>query len=989
METKMRPSTKPVALSIAVAAALAGLQAQAAEQTSTTPEQKPEEAERIVITGSLIRRDAFGAEQPVEIIKAEDAALQGITNVGELLRSITIASGSPQITSAISSEFVSAGGTGVETLSLRGLGANRTLVLLNGRRAGPAGTRGEVAAFDFNVLPISMVERVEVLKDGASSLYGSDAIAGVVNIITKKGDGGEVNVFTSQPEESGGESTRISATWGTSTENASMRFVVDHNVQKELARGQRDFFNCGERYIFDPTTGARKDPIDPRTNKYHCSDLLWGHVWIYDYADPTNVGPGAKAQYDYDGNLGNWLTPFPNTIDPNNPGHMVTPAGWFPVAYDRNSDAVTNADHPFQDLQTLIPENERTSVYGQANYDFSNGMTAYGEVLINRRKTTVNGYRQFWGYVTNTTFDPFGTGTDELSTGWAGDQWLSPTPITDHSGSQITVDYQRYVAGMKGDIGEWFWDASYQVSRSEGEYRTKLIYKDAVQDQDFLPVSCVGMNTSVRGVPCKDIPWLDPQFLRGNISQEMRAFLFGEETGKTVYDQASLDVVFSGDLFTLDTGPVGMAVGVHYRTDEINDKPGEQTLLKNAWGATAAGITKGDDTTEAIFAEVKVPLLADLPMVQNLELSVSGRYTDVDSSGSADTYKASILWEMTDTVRLRASKGTSFRAPALFELYLADQTSFASQRSIDPCIRWGQALADGRINQRIADNCAADGIANNYAGGAITAEVFTGGGYGILEPETSEAVTYGIVWTPKFANLNVAIDYFDFKIDGEVTQLGAAALVRQCYNSEFFPNEPLCNQFDRAALDNRIETVRDQFINIATQRNRGYDLSIDYRTDFSFGRLTIQSRSTLQEESSRALFPGTEVDSNGELGDPEFTSSLNTTMAMGDWSVTWGMQYFDKVSDVDRIGSDRATYRGEQVRLVLGADSVMYHSLSVTRDFADMDMRLTFGVANLEDKRPPRISTYSNDLQTVGDSAFYSQYDFVGRRMFADLTWSF
>ena len=126
--------------------------------------------------------------QPVDVVVPETAAVQGIGSVSGMLRTTTVAAGSPQVTSATSTAFVQAGGTGAETLSLRGLGANRTLVLLNGRRAGPAGVRGEVSAFDFNVLPLSVIERVEILKDGASSIYGSDAVAGVVNVITRKDD---------------------------------------------------------------------------------------------------------------------------------------------------------------------------------------------------------------------------------------------------------------------------------------------------------------------------------------------------------------------------------------------------------------------------------------------------------------------------------------------------------------------------------------------------------------------------------------------------------------------------------------------------------------------------------------------------------------------------------------------------------------------------------------------------------------------------------
>ena len=163
--------------------------------------------------------------------------------------------GSAQVTSAISSQFVENGGIGTNTISLRGLGANRTLLLLNGRRAGPSGTRGGVSSFDLGVLPIATIERIEVLKDGASSIYGSDAVAGVVNIITRREDGGTLDGFVSAPSSSGGEQTRLSASWGRDYNRGGFRITGDYNKQEELAQGDRDYFNCEEDYVFDPDSG--------------------------------------------------------------------------------------------------------------------------------------------------------------------------------------------------------------------------------------------------------------------------------------------------------------------------------------------------------------------------------------------------------------------------------------------------------------------------------------------------------------------------------------------------------------------------------------------------------------------------------------------------------------------------------------------------------------------------------------------------------------
>ncbi|MCR6663394.1 MAG: TonB-dependent receptor plug domain-containing protein [Luteimonas sp.] len=211
-----------------------------AEQTEQT--QAVDLNERYTVVGSRIRRDGLDSNTPVEIISADVAASLGVTNVGELLRTATVASGSNQLISAMSVGNVTQGGAGNESISMRGLGANRTLVLLNGRRAGPAGTRGEVSAFDMNALPVSIVDRIEILKDGASSLYGSDAVAGVINIITKRGDEASINASISQPFDSGGEQARINGTLGKTYDRGSWRVVADYRLDKELARGDRDFF---------------------------------------------------------------------------------------------------------------------------------------------------------------------------------------------------------------------------------------------------------------------------------------------------------------------------------------------------------------------------------------------------------------------------------------------------------------------------------------------------------------------------------------------------------------------------------------------------------------------------------------------------------------------------------------------------------------------------------------------------------------------------
>ena len=249
----------------AFATLMAAAPAMAQETQPTAAEtEATSEVEEIVVTGSRIPRNEYTSASPVQVLTAQNAQARGLSDTAQLRQQSTLAAGSPQVTSTISSSFVTDGGPGAATVSLRGLGANRTLVLLNGRRAGPAGTRGGVSAFDLNVLPQSALSRVDILKDGASSIYGSDAVAGVVNLITGvEQDGGELTAYYTAPFEGGGEQMNFSGTFGKTFERGSFSISGDYYKQFEQLQGDRDYTSCAAQYVFD-AQGNRADRIDPR-----------------------------------------------------------------------------------------------------------------------------------------------------------------------------------------------------------------------------------------------------------------------------------------------------------------------------------------------------------------------------------------------------------------------------------------------------------------------------------------------------------------------------------------------------------------------------------------------------------------------------------------------------------------------------------------------------------------------------------------------------
>jgi len=972
------------------------------------------------VTGSRLA-NPYTSIAPLDVISADKAALEGISDISTLLQTATVAAGSPQVTSATSSAFVQNGGVGAETISLRGLGANRTLTLINGRRAGPAGTRGGVSAFDLNAIPLSAVSSIEILKDGASSIYGSDAVAGVVNIITKSDEGGEVDFFYSAPEEKGGEQLRASGTWsGAVTDRGNLLVSLDYTKREELARGDRDYFNCGEAYVYG-ADGERADLIDPRTGNFRCQDLAWGHVWLYNYDAPSLVGRPYQGrpqllQYDYDGSLAaNGLAPW----GPNGFG-LNLPARWFPVGLGellnpsavndpfytptaRLSEALLNADHPFQDQESLIPETERITFFASADYQLTDSMQVYGEFLLNRRDTKVNGYRQFWQY--DYAYNYFGytytNNPSAIANGFLSDPLapgnfigFSPTAITDHSDTNVRVDYVNAVIGAKGDFvaDGWNWDAFFQFSRSDGDYTQDLIYDDAISPYAwFAAGSCAGQPfTTVRGVACHQPDWYSPEFLAGNISQVDRDFLFGVDTGNTIYEQSQIEIFLDGPLFAMPAGQVIGGIGFSRIGERIDDVPGETFQAGNAWGSSSAGPTKGRKTTRAVFGELAIPLLKDQPFAEAVDLSLSARLTDVDVYGSDTTYKAGLGWQITPEFRLRSTYGTSFRAPALFELFLDSQSSFIGQRAIDPCINWAGNLANNAISQRIADNCASDGIPGNYGGAGSSATVFESGNIGNLEAETSKAFNVGAVWSPGFADFRLSVDYFKIEIEDQITQLGARNILFGCYNSDNFTTEPLCDLFTRNPALNLVSTVTNNFINIAEQTNEGVDIAAQYTRDFSFGTLTMNTSHTIQMQDELQLLPtSTPTDDNGEFGDPRWVGEVSATLDRGPWSLFWGVDFIGKTSNIDSYGGNTGTYFGTPVTFKLKTEETTYHNVSLSRELP-FDITVRAGVSNVFDEQPPAVTTLNlGEYSTVGTSAFTSQYDWLGRRFFVNVNKKF
>ena len=923
--------------------------------------------DKVVITGSRIARDAFSSTAPIQVITAEQSTLEGLVDTSEILQGSSIAQGSLQLNNQFGG-FVVEGGPGINSISLRGLGAQRSLVLLNGQRPGPAGVRGQVAAFDLQVIPDSIISRVEILKDGASSIYGSDAVAGVANIITRTSiDSPELNVQYNATEEGGGNTLQINGAIGFDLFGGNVMLAAEYEVRDPLKNGDRSYLACAQDLAYDATTGQRIDRQDRsvlrNTSLSNCNNIYFNTVIV-----------GASR-----------YVPSPDgVVSGPIPGYRPRANRTYAQAPQAYYEDILN-DQRFLDADAIAGV-DRLSVYGKSDFtlDFLGGIDWTTEALFTRREYESKSVRQFFPVIApNSGYDVAG------NFGGVGNS-IFPTalaqPVTIWPfNNQVDVDYYYVNTGFTGDFAlpGWTWALNASYSSSDGEYRGNQILVETAGDWTRARPSD-GLYAAPNYNP------FDPAFLSGNYSQAVYDLLSTTSVGSTTYDQTVVSGVISGDVFELPAGPVGLAVGAEWRNFEINDTPDPRGANNEFWGITSAGVTAGEDTVTEYYAETNIPLLKGLPFIEELTLDGSGRWFDYDTSGSDSVWKVGLNWQVLPSVRVRGTQGTSYRAPALYELYLGNQTGFLSQTSIDPCIDWGNST-----NPNIQANCAAAGVPSTYNGVGSSATVFTGGGLGVLRPETSEARTLGLIWTPDFLDLSIAIDYFDIVINDQVSQLGAGTILGGCYGSPNYPNA-FCNLFTRAPSTDptrpyQILTVNDSYINVNQQATHGIDITARYEHEFDFGTMVVDLSATHTMEDVNLLFDpniasGFDTnDFNGSLGDPKWVGDASVQLRQGDWTYSWFVDYVGPM-DHSPFAADLAAYQGRTIRRINTTDPWLSHDVSVR--YRGDNFVVTGGISNVFNAPPPAITTGVSSRFGV-TPAFASQYDLRGRTFFLRLGYEF
>ena len=1023
------------AVAFAPSAALAQSQSQEEENERAT------QVEEVVVVGSRIRRDNYNSPSPVQVVTREETTLAGFNSTTEVLQSTSVTGGTGQINNAYGG-FVTNGGPGANTLSLRGLGAERTLVLLNGRRVAPAGSRGSVGSADLNVLPSAMVERIEVLKDGASSVYGSDAVAGVVNIITRNNiDGvtveGQYNANTDA--NGAGNQSRISIVAGTSGDRWHLSGSAEYYNRAELRLGDRDFTKCA---IDGWTDGT--DYIDPLTGRSKCYTADGGGVTINTIGTSSLTGDAfvnAVGGVTYRAGLVN-APGVPNGAIANgvyynrwrpNAGVATGLVGFEgvgggyldnranPTAFLALSTAIRDTFEDKMLNESLISPVEVSTVYLEGAYDLQalGNAEVYGEFLANRRESSQTGYRQLaLDYYRGNLLIP----SNLTFSNFSANQGLSPTTGPNANArvgvrafigygndtSEQTVDFAKSLAGIRGDfvIPGWRYDAYASYTRSRSEYKFEQFITNLLQNSLDVVVAPTGtpaaltrsgvLSTGATGTVtcrvnvtdptagCIPAPFLTSQTIGGVLPEDWKNYVFRPITGTTEYIEKVVSIGFDGPLFTLPAGQVQAFVGAEWRDAEIDDTPALDMQTGNIYNFSTATPTRGSESVWEVFGEIEAPLLANLPLVDSLTLNASARYTEYENAGSDTTYKVGLVYSPTSWLTVRGTYGTSYRAPALFEQFLGATSGFIGAAN-DPC----SELTSTSNPNRIA-NCNSEGLGNFVATSSV--RVFTlGGAANNLEPETSDNMTVGFVFQPQlpsgWGDLSFATDYYEIEINNSVVRLGGGAILSDCYNSdpsEFAARAGNCSFITRASSNNAL-TVESSYINIATDIAKGLDYTLRYRRDVGPGTATFNLGVTQVTEVSSQLLP-TDIarDQKGRINVPEFSGYADLTYNWQEWRVRWGVEYIQATEDYSyylrEYGDDY-----EAAGYDLAVPDYFLHSASV--QYRTDDWTATVGVRNIFNEEPPSITT--GVYNRVGNAPLYSGYDYVGRSVFVNLKKSF
>jgi len=954
--------------------------AAAQDQTSQAEEAEDESEEqsedKVVVTGSRIRRDEFTSASPIQIIDGDTSRQAGLIDTAEILQQSTAASG-PQVDNAFTSlGFLSDNGPGATTLSLRGLGTGRSLVLVNGRRVAPAGVGGAPVAADLSLIPASLIDRVEILLDGASSVYGSDAVAGVANVILRKDfEGFELSGSYNAPEIGVGDTQSFSATWGVTSDRGSMNFAATYTQADEVSLAE-----------FGPCPLDIEIDRDGRVLK-ECNNS--GNVNL------IAIVPFSILTFDEE--LG-----------------QFAPA---PPGFD-NADVTLT---PETSLEPFSQTFRRYTFFTSGEYDLNlwANDTIFFEASYSNRQN--NG-------------ESVGNFTAALTADNPTNIFGAPLSIfLPNSGSyEVEVDQTRLVTGLRGDFpvlndlfgvlgSNWSYEVFGSYSRARG-YNTEkgtilsnrlkeILLTTRIEDGELVcgygqPQGFGGFGQPVTP-RCVPIDFLDPdKLVRGEYTKEEARFLKGPRSVTTIVEQSIVSAYLTGDLIELPYGTMAGVFGVEFRDDEIvtqSDAVARDGTATNFFTDSGAS---GSRSLAEFFAEIEVPILRGLPFAEELTFNGSARYTEEENFGAQWTYRLQGIYRPTDFLTLRSTFGTSFRAPNLRESFLNGETGFLGG-VVDPCVVPFAAISDDTNDydptlddreQTTLDNCVLQGVDPTslglqapgtddvaISGNAANTQRITGGNENLLA-ETSEAISAGFVVEQPFFesfDLRFAFNFFRVEVENSVAEPTTGFIINDCLNANPNLSSAFCSRLTRDG-EGFLSFVDTSFLNIGELVTEGYDYNLFYGQEFLVRDkplgLTVDLRATETTRQFQNIF-GVRSDFVSEIGDPEWQLIGDLNLTYDDFRLFWRTRYISGVEDKARenFGSGSLCAECRDVDFI---DDYYVHTASVT--WEQETWAIQAGVSNVFDEEPPMVD--GTEAASARGRPVGLGYDLLGRTFFVNAT---
>jgi outer membrane receptor protein involved in Fe transport len=925
-------------------AVLCGISALAASAISTA-QDKPADDDRnidvVVVTGSRIVRPNVESPVPVTTITGAEIFETGSTSIGDLLNDL------PALRSTFSqsnsSRFL--GTTGLNLLDLRGLGTQRTLVLVNGRRHVSSDILGSAASPDINTFPADLVDRIDVVTGGSSAVYGSDAIAGVVNFVLKKDyQGLEFRGQGGDSQERDASNYYGSVLYGRNfmEDRGNIAFNLEYAEQEPFfASDRRNLARQGNFVVVDEDPPGTPNGSDGVPDRLYYDDIRFaslanGGSILFTPTVASGLAPcGRGPNLDPAGS--GVFVPYGCSYIFQPDGTLALQTGerigFAPTGNFNGGNGTTNRE---KNALAIYPRLKRTSFNVFGNLEISEAVRPFVEAKFVRTESMRYGGPAFFqggtidGLRERPRFDNPFLSDSARATIQAARAATGVAPATDSTriilrrnlldlgprSEDATRDTFRIVAGLQGDIGKGW---NYEVALNYGKFKEDTVVLGNLDMQRFLLAMDSTRDTGGNIVCRAQIdpaaaliyPFLDDETLanarlandvsscvplnpfgEGSITPEMRNYILQDTTSVGEIEQMVASASITGDTgewFKLPAGAIGIAAGIEHRTEE-NFFAAEELV--------ASGITFYNALPELVapkfqvsevFAELRVPLLVDKPAFQELTLNLAGRYSEYKGeTGGVFAYNAGIDWAPLDSLRFRAGLARAVRAPNIVDLYSAQGQNFALVN--DPCST--QNVGTGSATR--AANCQAAGLPANWFFQYASSLSFVSGGNPNLKEETSDSLTVGFVFQPSFLRgFTLSADYYDIDIDDVITAPSAQQILNACYDAPDLNNQ-FCGLFQRAGagggpqneIPNQIleGSLQQTVLNYAMFTARGVDVEIAYQRSLESGELSTRLVWTHALQRDDFLNPAAPSDANeilNELGDPEDAFNFNMDLKRG------------------------------------------------------------------------------------------------------------